>query len=198
MKSFYTYMWLREDGSPYYVGKGTGNRAFDWRKRLGNPPPRNRIVIYPADSEQDAFKAEIALIWHYGRKDLGTGILRNLSNGGENPPRNQGGRKHSEAPKEKIRRSLVGKDNHQLGRKRTEATLEKLRKAQEENPPMLGRQHTTETKLKIGEKHKGKFITEEHRRKISEARKGKKMDPQHAAKWLTAMRAGLVRKRNTL
>jgi ribosomal protein L24E len=83
---FYTYLWLREDGTPYYVGKGKGNRAYTRHlapNRKMKAPPKECIVIYPAESEADAFEAEIALIWYYGRKDLGLGCLRNLTNGGE-------------------------------------------------------------------------------------------------------------------
>lgn len=90
MKQFYTYMWLREDGTPYYVGKGQGKRAF----RNGCPtravipewidePDMARIVVYPMGSEAESFEAEIALIWYYGRKDTGAGCLRNLTDGGE-------------------------------------------------------------------------------------------------------------------
>ena len=78
---FYTYLWLREDGTPYYVGKGKGNRAYV-NHRIGKAP-LGRIVIYPAESEVDAFETEVALIWYYGRKDLGTGCLRNLTDGGD-------------------------------------------------------------------------------------------------------------------
>ena len=75
---FYTYMWLREDGSPYYIGKGTGSRA--WRR--GSPPPE-RIIVQEWTSEAEACQAEIFLIAFYGRKDRGTGILRNFTDGGE-------------------------------------------------------------------------------------------------------------------
>src|SRR5271157_575769 len=99
---YYTYMWLREDGTPYYVGKGGyAKRAFE-RHKVGNrkayAPPKERIVIYPAVSEADAFETEVALIWYYGRKDLGTGILRNQTNGGEgNSGTNEGHRKQAES-----------------------------------------------------------------------------------------------------
>ena len=88
---FYTYMWLREDGTPYYVGKGVGKRAYVEHYRRGNvtlyPPPIGRMVFYIAKDEDESFENEVALIWYYGRKDLGTGCLRNMSNGGEKPPR---------------------------------------------------------------------------------------------------------------
>lgn len=79
---YYVYEYLREDGTPYYIGKGTGKR---WQeKHTVNVPPKDR-VRFVADrlTEQEAWDLEIALIAKYGRKDLGTGILRNLTNGGD-------------------------------------------------------------------------------------------------------------------
>ena len=87
---FYTYLWLREDGTPYYIGKGSGRRAHERHGHSVHMPPKDRIVIYPADSEADAFETEIALIWYYGRKDLGTGYLYNHTDGGDNPPSQKG------------------------------------------------------------------------------------------------------------
>lgn len=96
MQEFYTYMWLREDGTPYYVGKGSGKRAYTSQGHIVHSPKEPEcIVIYPAESEADAFETEVTLVWYYGRKDLGTGCLRNLTDGGENPP-NWKGKKRSE------------------------------------------------------------------------------------------------------
>jgi hypothetical protein len=82
MTTFYTYIWFRKDGSPYYVGKGRDGRAFASRK--GHRPPKDTslIVLQPQPSEKAALAAETALIAQYGRKDLGTGCLRNMNDGG--------------------------------------------------------------------------------------------------------------------
>lgn len=76
--TFYTYLWLREDGTPYYVGKGQTDRAY----RKGSPSP-DRIIVQDWPSETDALEGEKFLIACYGRKDNGTGILRNRTDGGE-------------------------------------------------------------------------------------------------------------------
>jgi hypothetical protein len=105
---FYTYLWLREDGTPYYVGKGKGNRAYiSFGHGVHCPPEKERIVIYPSFSEDEAFETEIILIWYYGRKDLGTGCLRNLTSGGENPPPNShAGHTHSKDTKETLSKKV--------------------------------------------------------------------------------------------
>ena len=79
---FYSYLWLRADGTPYYAGKGKGNRAhIRGSHRLRPPDDNSRILIFPMASEADALESEIALIDLFGRKDLGTGCLRNFTTG---------------------------------------------------------------------------------------------------------------------
>jgi hypothetical protein len=87
MKNYYVYQYVREDGTPYYIGKGRNRRAWEPHKRANGsdmrPNDKSRIQILKENlSEQEAFDLEDELISKYGRQDLGTGILANLSNGG--------------------------------------------------------------------------------------------------------------------
>lgn len=86
--SYYVYLYLREsDQTPYYVGKGTGNRMFRGSHSVNIPKDLNLIqVVQDELSDQDARILEMELIKKYGRKDNGTGILRNLTDGGEGRP----------------------------------------------------------------------------------------------------------------
>ena len=87
-KTYYTYLWLRQDGTPYYVGKGTGKRGFvSFNHGVKCPRDHSRIIAQEQSSEEAAFAVEKFLITYYGRLDLGTGCLRNLTGGGENPPK---------------------------------------------------------------------------------------------------------------
>jgi hypothetical protein len=84
MSVFYSYMWLRENETPYYVGKGKDDRAFISSSHCVNrPKDKSRIIVFPMSSEELAFESEKAMIELFGRKDSGTGILRNLTDGGE-------------------------------------------------------------------------------------------------------------------
>jgi hypothetical protein len=66
-QQFYSYLWLREDGTPFYAGKGHGNRAFvRGRHHLRPPSDRARILIFPMASEMEAFESEKSLIELFG------------------------------------------------------------------------------------------------------------------------------------
>jgi hypothetical protein len=77
---FYTYLYLSEDGQPYYVGKGDRNRVFSSKHRVP-VPSADRILLEPHTSEEDALAAEMFLLAYYGRQDKGTGCLLNKSAG---------------------------------------------------------------------------------------------------------------------
>lgn len=101
---YYVYQYLRTDGSPYYIGKGCRKRAWDKRRRY-YPGDASRVKILKENlTEQEAWDLEIELIAKYGRKDLGTGILYNQTDGGEG----SSGLKHTDAFKKHI--SEVMKD----------------------------------------------------------------------------------------
>jgi hypothetical protein len=93
MRVYYTYQYLRAKegstypaGTPYYIGKGQGRRALV--SCNGHRPPKNQTLIrlqYWAD-EATAYAYERYLIEFWGRVDLGTGCLRNRTDGGEGTP----------------------------------------------------------------------------------------------------------------
>jgi len=86
MNDFYTYAYLREDRTPYYIGKGKDDRCFIKGKKESVSPPKDKLrIIFLKQNltEQEAFKHEIYMIAMFGRKDNGTGILRNMTDGGE-------------------------------------------------------------------------------------------------------------------
>lgn len=82
---FYTYAYLREDRTPYYIGKGQTRRLYQkGGKPCGVPKDKNRIIKLKQNlTEEEAFTHEIYMIAVFGRKDLRTGILYNRTDGGD-------------------------------------------------------------------------------------------------------------------
>jgi len=144
MKKSYVYAYLRDDRTPYYIGKGVGNR-------YKNPhnvtvPPADRIQFIKENlTDREAIKLEIELIAKYGRKDLGTGILRNLTDGGEgmlNP---------SLSIRKKLSDAKIGKLPNNYGKKYTSGpSAAKSLSKQGVNNSMFGKTHSDKIKELIG------------------------------------------------
>lgn len=167
-KRFYTYAYLREDMTPYYIGKGVRNRAFiKHQKGIQLPKDKTRIIFLKQNlTEEEAFKHEIYMIAVFGRKDLGTGILYNRTNGGDGVS----GRIFSEDQRKNI--GLDTKKKWESG-VFTESSYEKWRDASKgENNPMYGKTHTEEAREKIRNTHIDRTWDDELKLKKSNSMKG--------------------------
>lgn len=98
---FYVYVYrdprLSKNNQPVYVGKGAGDRDLShWSRGSHNKPFQDFIShlkqrglvatcqrVFETEDEAEAFAKEIELIALYGRRNLKTGTLFNLTDGGE-------------------------------------------------------------------------------------------------------------------
>ena len=172
---YYTYAYLREDRTPYYIGKGSGKRIYSKDRTIKPPKDKSRIIFLKKNlTEEEAFKHEIYMIDVFGRKDLGTGILHNRTDGGEGSsgciPSEETKRKLSEVNKGKIVSEETRKKISETSKGKT-LSEEHIKKISEANK---GHAVSEETKRKLSEAHKGNTLSEEHKRKLSEVRKGTK------------------------
>lgn len=167
MQSFYVYAYLRskdsltsKSGTPYYIGKGTGNRAYV-KHYAPLPKDKSNITFIKQNlTEQQAHDLEIELIAKYGRKELGTGILHNRTNGGEG----SSGAIRSLETRTKIAKAHTGKKRKPV----SEETKQRMRIAQQGN-------------------NKGLLRSEETRKRMSKAQQGRVVSPSTTEKWRKAM-----------
>jgi len=138
MNEYYTYAYLREDKTPYYIGKGKGKRIYSTNRIIKPPKDKSRVIYLKQNlTEEEAFRHEIYMIAVFGRKDLGTGILYNLTDGGDGAS----GLSHSEESKIKMSEAKKGKSQ-------SEETRRKMSEAK--------KNMSEETKRKLSEAKKGR------------------------------------------
>lgn len=163
---YYIYAYIRSsDGTPYYIGKGKGDRAWNPKHSISVPKDKSKIVIMESGlTEIGAFALERRYIRWYGRKDLSTGILRNKTDGGDGAS----GLIFSEESRKKISKSLVG-NKYSLGRTLTESHRKILSQVNKGNTKNIGRTVSEQTRKKLSEAGKNRNHTDETRAKISQA-----------------------------
>ena len=150
------------DDSVFYVGIGKSKKRA-YSKKTRNPHWHSIAskgykveILFENLSWDEAKLMESKLIQQYGRRDLGLGMLVNMTDGGD------GLGVVSDDVRHKMSTSWKP-HSAEVAQKRLEA----LRKV------VTGKPRSNETKMKISKGNKGKSRTEEYKAAVSERMKGK-------------------------
>jgi len=202
------YQHIRLDkNTPFYIGVGASvKRAYSkygrnniWKRIVAKVGYRVEIIIDRV-SREDALKEEKRLIAVYGRMNNNTGVLANLTDGGDGGSgivRSEESRNRlSEMYKERCKfdRSMIEPMHaHNRGKHLSEETKRKLseskkgrRLTEEHKAKLRGRPSPAkrpEVRKKLSELFKGRPIPEEQKRRISETLKGKSNGPWKLAQY---------------
>lgn len=181
MEHYYVYQYVREDGTPYYIGKGKADRAWVPHKRSNGadirPSDSSRIIILKDNLlEQQAFDLEKELIAKFGLKENG-GILVNMTTGGQ-----------GQSPSLELRKILSERLKGLKRPPRTEKHKQKLSKAGKGKLKPRSAEH----QLAWNESSKRNWSTNEDRKKqvaeMGKANKGRK----HTAEALEKKRQAMI------
>ena len=149
----------------FYIGIGKKkNRPHSKTKRnnfwnaIVNKYGYSVEIIHIDITWAEACEIEKMLILQYGRKDIGTGILSNMTDGGD------GGINPNDTIRKMYSDKMIG-NTYRKGSKHTEESIKKIKEKRKLQV------FTEEHKNKIAEAGKGRIVSEETRKKIGEKNK---------------------------
>ena len=164
--NFYTYLHCKPDGTPFYVGKGRGRRAYRLDSRNAHHKKvtekygaKNiKVFVFECNSESEALSDEIQQISQLRSEGF---LLTNVTRGGDGVS----GLKHSKETIEKLRISKKNISNE---------TRQKMSLANKGRSISIERRANTSTRV-LGNKYAlGNILSVETRQKMSDAKRGNK------------------------